>query len=312
MIHGNLPPLDCLVYFEAVARHSSFSKAAVELSVTQAAVSKRIANLENRLGVLLFDRSTRRPQLTADGMYMFDKSRMALNFLTSAFEHLGDKSETSINIAADNALAYFWLLQRLKRYSLSEDSREVTLTTVEAEEKIESGSADIAIRNCDGQVSGWQSHLLFEEILAPVASPKVAENFELCNKYEFYDPELSPKLLLCPQRAPTCVTWEIWAEQVQFDGFGSLQSVTCGNYVNSIGAAIEGKGIALCNLRLNAQEIETGQLQQIGDCELRTGRGCYLLCPENGARETDVEKLLRFLIASVQSEAKDDDILLAS
>lgn len=79
-----MPSLDALVFFEAAARHNSFTAAATELFVTQAAVSKRIKELESRLGVPLFDRDGRRLSLTDAGRRLYERAAMALEYLDEA------------------------------------------------------------------------------------------------------------------------------------------------------------------------------------------------------------------------------------
>lgn len=66
-LHLNIPPLDPLVAFEAAARLGSFTRAAEELALSQAAVSQRIRHLEDAVGAALFLRSNRRVQLTRAG-----------------------------------------------------------------------------------------------------------------------------------------------------------------------------------------------------------------------------------------------------
>ena len=110
-----LPSLDALVAFESAARHESFTRAGVELNVTQGAISRQIRVLEDRLGVLLFQRVRRRVVLTDAGRaYLLDVRRL-LDSLKSSTLRLMTAGEHAkvLNLAVFPAVATHWLIPRL-------------------------------------------------------------------------------------------------------------------------------------------------------------------------------------------------------
>ena len=86
-----LPPLDCLRFFDAAARHENFVRAAEELQVTLAAVAHRIRMLEGHLRAPLFDRRTRGVRLNRRGRAYHEEIRRILADLDAATRHHGDR-----------------------------------------------------------------------------------------------------------------------------------------------------------------------------------------------------------------------------
>ena len=82
-LRGRLPPANSLVTFEAAARHSNFTRAAEELAVTQAAVSRQVQLLEDNLGTALFDRRPRGLVLTAAGQRLHAAVTMGLGHIAT-------------------------------------------------------------------------------------------------------------------------------------------------------------------------------------------------------------------------------------
>ena len=110
------PPLNALRAFEAAARHLSFTRAADELNVTQAAVSHQVKALEERLGIALFRRVNRSLRLTEAGEQYLPDVRAAFDRLADATERLGDPTAKGIlTVSVLASLASTWLVPRLAR-----------------------------------------------------------------------------------------------------------------------------------------------------------------------------------------------------
>ena len=142
-----LPPLNALRAFEAAARHLSFTKAAEELYVTQAAVSHQVKALEEALGVQLFRRLNRRLMLT-------DAGQLYLPALTEAFDGIdaatgrlrADENAGSLTVSVANSLAAKWLLPRLPRFR--ERHPEIDVEVSAADRLVDFGrdNVDMGIR----------------------------------------------------------------------------------------------------------------------------------------------------------------------
>src|SRR5690606_18437214 len=112
-----LPPLNALRVFEAAARYLSFTKAADELCVTQAAVSHQIKSLEKTLGVQLFRRYNRRLELTRAGLGYLPPLRDAFDMMSVATRQLRpDGQSGQIRMSTLQSFATKWLIPRLNRF----------------------------------------------------------------------------------------------------------------------------------------------------------------------------------------------------
>src|SRR6056297_1382249 len=118
----SLPPLDTLVFFDAVMRNGGFTAASSELYVSQAAVSKRIKQLEDWLGTPLFERGARSLTSTPTGAKLAEPVAMALDYLNSSLDGVKSPASPAVRIAANNAVSVFWLFPRIKAFAISETS----------------------------------------------------------------------------------------------------------------------------------------------------------------------------------------------
>jgi LysR family glycine cleavage system transcriptional activator len=116
-LRHRLPPLTSLMFFEAAARTLNFTRAAEELHVSQAAVSKQIRQLEEGLGFVLFERVGRRVQLSPRGTQLHSKVSAAFNYLADAVDEISVKrSATMVTLAANTAISHFWLSEVMKDF----------------------------------------------------------------------------------------------------------------------------------------------------------------------------------------------------
>lgn len=295
----DLPSLDSLVFFEAVARHRSFSRAAAELGVSQAAVSKRIANLEKLLGYLLFSRASRKPALTAEAASLYESTKVALSYLDVALSGAGEDIEAPVRIGTNSTtLSTLWLQAAMSEFTLSENSRNVTLLATDDMDELLSAKLDVAIIYGDGRISGWNTRPIMDEVLAPVASPEVADRFRRVLKYGIDDPDLAPPLLNYPKYTPDWVTWNGWITDARNKTFAGLNRISCKSYCHSIGEALKGAGIALGSISLLEPKIRSGHLERVSENSLKTGRGYHLGMPEDRKISDNMQQVIDFLIAS--------------
>src|ERR1700748_3647524 len=112
-----LPPLSALVIFEAAARHASFTKAAGELGITQAAVSRQVHLLEEQFECQLFLRLHRKVELTSNGRILSLAAAAAFQGLFDAVSEMSREGPSGeLAIAATVAFSHFWLLPRISEF----------------------------------------------------------------------------------------------------------------------------------------------------------------------------------------------------
>ena len=294
----NLPSLDGLVFFEAAARHCGFTASAKELCVTQAAVSKRIKELETRLGTDLFLRQGRKLSLTGSGQRLYERCAMALEYLEDAVaREMGDQAD-KVQIAANSAVSAFWLAPRLTDFRVSDEEGAVRLLTSDRLGDLLDGQNDLAITYGYGDFPGWHSTLLFPERLVPVARPDYFQTLGLEAPRTFADLAGLPEITLLDYErlAPDWVNWKVWIDRLGAQDLKGLPVRTCSSYASAIGDALSGKGIGLGSLTLIDRDLEGGRLCRFGDEVLQTGRGYYLSTPVHRELSVLSEKLRNALL----------------
>ncbi len=283
----SLPPLDTLVFFEAVTRTGGFTAASAELYVSQAAVSKRVRQLEDWLGTELFERGTRSLNATPSGEKLAEPVAMALDYLQTSLDGIKAPKYGSVRIAANSAVSLFWLFPRLKQFAMSDVSCSVETVISDDPAALLSDQSDLAIIYADTPPSGWNGHKLMDEELAPVSSPAGIAQYRS-------DPS-SLVLLDYDRHAPDWINWDMWAKRNPSSALLRLRRTVCRTYGQSIGRALSGEGIALASCKLLQDELASGALAVLDDARLKTGKGYFLVSRPDGAARNDTRDLFHFL-----------------
>ena len=141
---AGLPPLASLRAFDAAARHLSFRAAAEELSVTQSAISHQVAELERRLGVQLFRRTSRRVELTEAGATYQPYVREAFDRIEQGTQ-LVTRGATTLDVQVYVTVAVRWLIPRLHSFNTAHPETRVRLNTSTLDWEFDDRSGDVAI-----------------------------------------------------------------------------------------------------------------------------------------------------------------------
>lgn len=171
-----LPPLAWLRAFEAAARHQSFTLAAAELNLTQAAVSHQVRSLEKHLGVVLFERLPRSLRLTDIGAAYLPPLRNSFDELAAATAGLfGPVGKRMLTIRAPISFLALWLAPRLPGFQRQWPDISLRISTIVWAPASNDEVADIDIRFGDGKWSGFRSTLLLSHKVIPVCAPGMIE-----------------------------------------------------------------------------------------------------------------------------------------
>ena len=265
----NLPPLASLRAFEAAARHLSFRAAAEELSVTQSAISHQIAELEKRLGVKLFDRHSRRVELTAAGAQYHP-------FLRDAFDRIAQGTVLVTSTVAGReldvqvyvTLAVRWLIPRLHTFSAAHPEIRVRFDTSRRGWEFDENNGDVGIV-CTEHADRPNLHYthLFDDQLTPVCSPKLKPMRKPADLLAF------PLLQLFT--APD--DWHIWLTAAALpDSPPSM--ITFDSYLLALESAIDGQGIAIVPRFLAASDLRNGRLIAPFPIDVPHPKRWYLVC----------------------------------
>ncbi len=238
-----LPPLNALRVFDAAARHLSFTKAAEELFVTQAAVSHQMKSLEDFLGLKLFRRRNRSLLLTEEGQsYYLDIKEIftAINEATRKLQARSAKGALTVSLSPSFAIQ--WLVPRLSSFNLAYPGIDVRIQAVDREEDKLADDVDVAIFYGRGNWPGLRTDRLYAEYLLPVCSPSL-----LTGESPLKTPaDLARHTLLHDSSRRD---WQAYVRQLDMQSQINVQQGPIFSHsAMVIQAAVHGQGIALANM----------------------------------------------------------------
>jgi DNA-binding transcriptional LysR family regulator len=259
----NLPSIKALVTFEAAMRLKSFTAAARELNVTQAAVSRQVRVLEEHFGVPLFLRGHRRVEPTSEGAMLGLTLSQSLDTIAETVESLRQFQEPrNLTVGATLAFSYFWLLPRLARFR--ELHPEVKIRVISQDEgfDLRSGNLDVVLRYGAGAFRDGRAVYSRTDRFFPVCSPAFASKLGRDRS-----PADLLKVPLIGQDAPdpTWMTWPDWFERVGLGRRSPPPALQFNHYTDAIAAALAGQGVALGWETILHDLIAARQLTPVGE-----------------------------------------------
>jgi LysR family glycine cleavage system transcriptional activator len=251
-----LPPLRALTAFEAAARVGSFRLAAEELGITRSAVSHQIRSLEDTLGILLFSREARRPELTPAGKSLYPVVREAFDQIeaqTVALRPASSDSELTVQVYVTVALK--WLIPRLHDFERRYPDMKVRLSTAYFDWDFDDGNVDCAIILARNRGNHYYN-TLFRSLLTPVVSPVLIDGPRPLRT----PADLRDHKLLYVYTAEE--DWRIWLAAAGVTGIELSDRLAFDSYILAQEAAIEGRGLAMTIGPFAQEEIRSGRLVQ--------------------------------------------------
>jgi len=292
-------PLNALRAFEAAARHLNVTRAALELRVTQAAVSHQIKLLEDQLGAPLFRRLPRGLTLTDEGAALAPMVNDTFDRMAATLDRFeGGRLREIVNVGVVGTFATGWLLPRLADFEALHPYVDLRIMTNNNRVDLAGEGLDLAIRYGDGAWHGTDAVPVLEAPLAPLCSGVAARRLTVPG-------DLAREVLLRSYRPDE---WNRW-----FDAAGVPMPPLRGPVFDAsptlAAAAAGGAGVALLPVRLFEQDLASGRLAQPFDLSIDAGR--YWLTrlksrPETMAMRAVGEWLLQAGEAGQPSPPKPD------
>ncbi|PHM36660.1 transcriptional regulator GcvA [Xenorhabdus innexi] len=292
-----LPPLNALRVFDAAARHLSFTKAAEELFVTQAAVSHQMKSLEDFLGLKLFRRRNRSLLLTEEGQsYYLDIKEIftAINEATRKLQARSAKGALTVSLSPSFAIQ--WLVPRLSGFNQSFPGIDVRIQAVDREEDKLADDVDVAIFYGRGNWPGLRTDRLYPEYLLPVCSPSL-----LMGERPLKTPAdlVNHTLLHDSSRRD----WQAYIRQLDMQQLINVQQGPIFSHsAMVIQAAVHGQGVALANNVMAQNEIDAGRLVCPFNDVLVSKNAFYLVCHDNQAELGKIAAFRKWILAQAASE----------
>ncbi len=284
-------PLNALRAFDAAARHLNFTRAGIELHVSQGAVSHQVAELERRLGTRLFHRLPRGLALTDEGHALVPVVADAFDRVAATLDqYAGGRFREVLKVGVVGTFATGWLLPRLDAFARAFPAIDLRIATNNNRVDLAGEALDYAIRFGDGAWHGTHAEPLVAAPMAPLCIPAIAARLRS-------PADLISERLLRSYRADE---WALW-----FAAAGVATPVLRGPMFDSsalmAAAAAAGQGVALAPPSMFARELAAAQLVQPFGIAIDAGR--YWLTRLMSRPESDAMRRFRAWIAGELADA---------
>ncbi len=274
-----VPSMGSLVVFEAAGRLSSFTAAAQELHMTQAAVSYAIGRLETDLGCALFLREHRRVRLSEAGARFHADVSIGLSHIQRSAQDLRAVATGShVTLACSTAFAAYWMVPRMARFR--DDLPHVDLRIQTADRDLDLLGEGIPLGIRGGAPADWPQYharaVASEEIYPVCSAGYLARTQPPARPADL----LAHQLIHLEEPFRSAATWKDWFGAVGIDPRRVPRGLQINDYVLVIQSVIEGQGVALGWHHLVAGLVAKGVLVRLTDHVLTTGKGFHVIWPK--------------------------------
>ncbi|WP_433695486.1 LysR substrate-binding domain-containing protein [Paraburkholderia phenoliruptrix] len=288
-----IPSMTALVEFESVARFGSFTVAANELGVTQAAVSRQVKFLEDTLGVRLFHRLHRSIELTEEGEALYLVVAESMQKIAGVFDRLASGPlQQELVLAATSAFSHFRLLPRLASLKHAHPNLQLRLSTQMFTADLRHKEIDVAVRFGDGRWGDGTASLLFDEEVFPVCSPEWVKSRGMPTSLQDVANEA---LIESDSTSEGWMGWEEWFGAVGLRALRLNFALRCSLYTDAIQAARYGQGIALGWGRLVHDLVDAGELVRLPVASLKTNDAYFIVVPHGRTVTPAIDGLIDWL-----------------
>jgi LysR family glycine cleavage system transcriptional activator len=289
-----LPSLTALLMVEAVLRRKSFTAAAAELGVTQAAVSRQIALLEAELGQPMFLRKHRAIEPTPACLILGASLAQSFANIADTVDNIKASGQDVVTIGATVAFSSFWLLPRLADFRSQNPGIQVRVVSQDEKIDLDGGEINIAIRYGvppfnDGTVIASR-----EDYITPVCSPDYLRRRQpgpLSPSDEFIETHSSD---------PLWFSWSQWLGQIGAS-FAHKPSLRFSHYTETIFAARTGQGVALGWGTLVQTFLDDGTLVALDDQTSKAEGRYNVLLPLKARRTVASDRAVSWLLAALHA-----------
>ncbi len=290
-----LPPLLALRVFECSARHLSFTRAAEELCVTQAAVSHQIRALEEWFGKPLFLRLNRTLRLTEAGEVLASPLTQAFDILAAATAEVSnDDGRQILSVVVLDSFASAWILPRLSNFHERFPDIDLRFLAKPVEEDaLAAGDADLEIRYGNGNWPGMHVYEFLKEDVFPVCSPSLLEE------------EAPPKELANLDRFDLIhdvmsIDWQQFLDNFDIKSVNTRRGFGFNHSHLVMEACIAGNGFALGREALVANALRAGTLVRPFEETMESDQSYYMVCRQEKSDSPEVKAFAYWLMDELE------------
>lgn len=292
-------PVGPLRAFDVAARTLNLSAAAEAMNVTHAAVSKQVKQLEDRLGVKLFERLPRGLKLTPHGALLAEGTREAFDRLASALQDVSTPTvRRKLTVSTFASLAARWLMPRVQGFASKFPEVDLKVETTTRLTDFSRDDVDIGIRFGRGQYPGLHVVPLFKPKEIIVASPALLKRGPPLHTFA----DLQHHTLL---HDDSYRSWIRWLSSVGAKNVDARRGIICGDRNGMLQAALEGQGVAIASEVFAARDLAANRLVKVFEQELVAEFAIYAVCLPRRLKDPLISGMLEWLAyeASQSSDA---------
>lgn len=293
-----LPPLGWIRAFESAARHLSFTHAAEELSLTQAAISHQIKGLENHLGSRLFIRLPRGLSLTDAGLAYLPAVHESVERLKAATQELFSQEDSKLLTVKVNMVFFMtWMAPRMSRFIAQHPNINLRITSnIWQDNRESSADSDMEIRYGHGKWREMQADRLTWDELFPVCSPA----------YLKANPPLATPDDLANHTLLHVIGyeegWGYWLSQIKHNYFEIDQRFQFDSLVSALEMAVVGEGLALGRTSLVEGMIKSGKLVIPLEQKVRTAEAFHLVYSNSKLKSPQAAAFGQWLLEEIEQQ----------
>jgi len=308
MSNIRFPPIAALRALEAAARHMSYTKAAVELHITQSAVSHQIRHAEELWGLKLFERRGRRILLTQNGQALIPVVRGFINGLTTTLEELkGEDSRDSLRVSLLQSFAFKWLVPRLGNFNQERPGIDVWISTTEELVDFSLDNADMGIRLGHGNWPELHVTPLLKEYVFPVCSPRMLEKLGTpSNPSDLFDYPLLRRSAM-----DICPRWRDWFRDAGIQIKRIPKGTKFPDTSMAVQAAIDGQGIALARSAHVSDDLASGRLVKLFNIYSESNVAYFVVCPRGKENNPSIVAFTEWLLEEAKIAQTEFDAVVA-
>ncbi len=299
---SRIPNLNGFVYFEAVARRGTISRAAEELGVSSSAISQQIKLLEQTLGIKLFRRRGRLLSLTLEGEQIFQTSATALRMLSDAQHHFGKSREPyRLNMRVAPSFGVRWLGPRLSDFVTRNPDWDLRVDAAPDPTDFDREVMELDIRYGPGRWPGYHAHTVFHDRVLPLCSPEYLSTLS---------PDDDPGARLAGARligTPRALCqWDHWLGYQDIDTVIGRMPVLLDRSSMALQLAVDHAGIVLDSLSLALPEIAEGRLVPVfPQLPVLCFEAYTAICPTRYHKRRSVQLFLDWMAQQVADHEAD-------
>lgn len=291
MAMSRLPSTSALLCFDAAARLGSFTRAAAEMHLTQAAVSRQVLGLEARLGLPLFKRLREALQLTDAGRAYLEEVRPALASQERASAGvMALKGQGGpLNLSVASSLSNYWLIPRLPDFTRQHAEITLNIATRVGPADFGSGQLDVSLEYGDGQRPG-----LHCEFVLPLQMSPYAARAWVREQGRSMGPDTPAAALIQHSTAPEA--WQRWFDAAKLNPPPLGQGPRHDLMSMSLNAALVGLGVALLPDYMTGEAVAAKRLLRLSKVSMRAERAYWLVLPPAAAKRPAVQVFRAWLL----------------